>query len=150
MPVSNVASDWPRTFLHPRYFCLAICDCLCKNRPCPHKKLNSFFGPAYGYTQYLSTHHVSYGQTQVVCFSEGRIYSLVKPWLTHWHLRRGVISLEFHPRPEWCPFCLVANSGPFVDNWWPRIFTRGGFSSSLPTTSPHPHLPSSHPLVKLG
>ena len=23
MPVSNVASDWPRTFLHPRCFCLA-------------------------------------------------------------------------------------------------------------------------------
>ena len=24
MPVNNVASDWPRTFLHPRRFCLAI------------------------------------------------------------------------------------------------------------------------------
>ena len=24
MPVSNVASDWPRTFLHPRCFCLAF------------------------------------------------------------------------------------------------------------------------------
>ena len=23
MPVNNVASDWPRTFLHPRCFCLA-------------------------------------------------------------------------------------------------------------------------------
>ena len=23
MPVCNVASDWPRTFLHPRCFCLA-------------------------------------------------------------------------------------------------------------------------------
>ena len=23
MPVSNVASDWPRAFLHPRCFCLA-------------------------------------------------------------------------------------------------------------------------------
>ena len=24
MPVCNVASDWPRTFLHPRCFCLAF------------------------------------------------------------------------------------------------------------------------------
>ena len=24
MPVNNVASDWPRTFLHPRCFCLAF------------------------------------------------------------------------------------------------------------------------------
>ena len=24
MPVCNVASDWPRTFLHPRCFCLAL------------------------------------------------------------------------------------------------------------------------------
>ena len=24
MPVKNVASDWPRTFLHPRCFCLAL------------------------------------------------------------------------------------------------------------------------------
>ena len=23
MPVNNVASDWPHTFLHPRCFCLA-------------------------------------------------------------------------------------------------------------------------------
>ena len=24
MPVNNVASDWPHTFLHPRCFCLAL------------------------------------------------------------------------------------------------------------------------------
>ena len=28
-----------------------ICDCLCKNQPNSHYNLNSFFGPAYSYTQ---------------------------------------------------------------------------------------------------
>ena len=32
-----------------------------------------------------------------------------------------------------------------MGSWSPRVFTWGGFSSSLPTPPPHPPLPSSHP-----
>ena len=32
----------------------------------------------------------------------------------------GVTSLEFYPRPEWCPFGLVGWSGPSGGDWWPR------------------------------
>ena len=31
----------------------------------------------------------------------------------------GVTSLEFYPRPEWCPFGLVEWSGPSGGDWWP-------------------------------
>ena len=36
----------------------------------------------------------------------------------------GVTSLEFYPRPEWCPFGLVEWSRPSGGDWWPRVFTR--------------------------
>ena len=49
----------------------------------------------------------------------------------------GVASLEFYPRPEWCPFGLVEWSGPSGGDWWP-VSSPGGFSSSLPTPPPLP------------
>ena len=43
----------------------------------------------------------------------------------------GVASLEFYPRPEWCPFGLVGWSGPSGGDWWPRVIT-----SPLPSSRP--------------
>ena len=83
--------------------------------------------------------HVCYGQTQVVCFSEGRIYSLVGPWPTHWHLWSAPIGCyrpgTFYPWPEWCPFGLVVWSGPSVGSSGPRVFTWGVLASSHPPPS---------------
>ena len=81
-----------------------ICDRLCKNRPSSHLvviretpvqkiklKLPAFAGARpllfnrtglsnlLNKIQFTFEVVLSYGQTQVVCFSEGRIYSLVRP-----------------------------------------------------------------------
>ena len=61
---------------------------------------------------------------------------------TNW----GVTSLEFYPRPEWCPFGLVEWSGPSGGDWWPRVFTWGFFPPlSPPPTLTRPSPPPAHP-----
>ena len=65
----------------------------------------------------------------------------------------GVTSLEFYPRPEWCPFGLVEWSGPSGGRLVAPCLHLGGFSSSLLTPPPlptPPRLPPTHPLVTLG
>ena len=61
---------------------------------------------------------------------------------TNW----GVTSLEFYPRPEWCPFGLVGWSGPSGGDWWPRVFTWGVFPPPSPPPTPtRPSPPPAHP-----
>ena len=57
------------------------------------------------------------------------------------HANWGVTSLEFYPRPEWCPFGLVEWSGPSGGDWWPRVFTWGFFPPPSPRPHPYPPLP---------
>ena len=59
------------------------------------------------------------------------------------HANWGVTSLEYYPRPEWCPFGLVGWSGPSGSDWWPRVFTWGVFPP--PSPPPHPSPPPTHP-----
>ena len=57
----------------------------------------------------------------------------------------GVASLEFYPPPEWCPFGLVEWSGPSGGDWWPRVFTWGGFPPPSPPPTPtRPSPPPAH------
>ena len=58
----------------------------------------------------------------------------------------GITSLEFYPRPEWCPSSLVEWSGLSEVNWWPCVFAWGFLPPpSLPPTPTCPSLTSSHP-----
>ena len=96
-----------------------------------------------------SLHSMSpmHGHTQLICFSGGRIYSLVKAVKSYDRHIAGYTCgarpigcnqpgiRSFYPRPQWCPFGLVASlvgwSGP----------------SGGPVSSPGSfcHLPASHP-----
>ena len=65
-------------------------------------------------------------------------------------MQLGVISLEFYPRPEWCPFGLVEWSGPSECNWCPPCLHLEAFATSLPTPYPTlPHLPPCNAGLKL-
>ena len=106
---TNLAHWWTVHSLH-----LFDCDCLCKNKPSLQIHI---FGQLIAILNSYP-HHVSCGQTRVVCFFGGWIYYLenherhVGTCAAH---QLGAIGLRCCPWPEWCPFGLVAWSGPTCD-----------------------------------
>ena len=105
-------------------------------------------GLDYSYTQEVSTHCVSCGQTQTVCFSEGCDCDPVKPWLRLWRLWSAPIGRY---QPEIVPMTRVTSLRPscmvrtICGQPVMPCHLLGGFSTTLPTHPTPPSPPPTHP-----